>query len=223
MTRLYIVDQSGLEPGGHYLRLYRLCGRWCAPSRARHDGPGQQEIPAGRRHRAAGGCRYQQYAATKYMQKKNRWISDEDQHPMTTTQNAEVGKERLQPFPAIGRRPGRIALRRGRGNHFRRAASNTMSQELQYHQSKQDVFDFIKLLRNCDQYNKWVMQDPNLRKEFEGTDATVGFVYKWESDVKGVGKGEQHIIGITEGERVDYEIRFIQPFQAIAHASLILR
>jgi hypothetical protein len=94
---------------------------------------------------------------------------------------------------------------------------------LNINRSKQDVFDFIKLLRNCDQYNKWVMQDPNLRKEFEGTDATVGFVYKWESDVKGVGKGEQHITGITEGERVDYEIRFIQPFQAIAHASLILK
>ena len=50
MTRLYIVDQSGLEPGGHYYAYTGCVGRRSAAPRARHDGPGQQEVPRRRRH-----------------------------------------------------------------------------------------------------------------------------------------------------------------------------
>jgi len=83
---------------------------------------------------------------------------------------------------------------------------------------KQDVFNYAKYLKNADQYNKWVMIDPNLRKDYEGTDGTVGSIYYWNSDNKQVGKGEQEIIKITEGERIDYEIRFIKPFVGTSFA-----
>ena len=42
----------------------------------------------------------------------------------------------------------------------------------------------------------------------------------WESTNKKVGKGEQEIKKITDGERIDYEIRFIEPFAGIARASM---
>jgi hypothetical protein len=48
----------------------------------------------------------------------------------------------------------------------------------------------------------------------------VGFIYKWNSDMKSVGQGEQEMIGITEGQRIDYEIRFIKPFEGVSGASL---
>ncbi|MEP7231965.1 MAG: hypothetical protein ABI691_17010 [Ginsengibacter sp.] len=73
---------------------------------------------------------------------------------------------------------------------------------------KQEVFDYIKYLKNADQYNKWVMANPNVRKTYKGVDGTAGFTTGWDSDMKQVGKGEQEIIDIKEGERVDYEIRF---------------
>jgi hypothetical protein len=76
------------------------------------------------------------------------------------------------------------------------------------------VFDYVKYLDNQSHYNIWVMKDPNVRKEFKGTDGTVGFFYAWASDNKQVGKGEQTITGITENKRVDYGLRFIEPFQA---------
>ena len=66
------------------------------------------------------------------------------------------------------------------------------------------------------------MADPNLKKNFAGTDGTVGFVYSWESEMKNVGQGEQEIIGITDGEKIDYQIRFIKPFKGISASSLIL-
>ena len=66
------------------------------------------------------------------------------------------------------------------------------------------------------------MKDPNLKKNFAGTDGTVGFVYSWESEIKNVGQGEQEIIVITDGEKIDYQIRFIKPFEGISASSLIL-
>jgi len=88
-------------------------------------------------------------------------------------------------------------------------------------QPKQKVFDFIKYLKNADQYNKWIMMDPNLKKTYSGTDGTPGFTSYWDSENKNVGKGEQEIKSIREGERVDYEIRFIKPFQGVSQAYII--
>jgi hypothetical protein len=56
--------------------------------------------------------------------------------------------------------------------------------------------------------------DPNMKTVFTGTDGTEGFVSAWESENKNVGKGEQEIQKIVEGERLDYEIRFIKPFNS---------
>lgn len=80
------------------------------------------------------------------------------------------------------------------------------------------VFDYIKYLRHADRYNKWTMIDRNIKRSFLGTDGTVGFVSSWDSEMKQVGKGEQEIIGLEEGSRVDYEIRFEKPFQNISYA-----
>ena len=88
--------------------------------------------------------------------------------------------------------------------------------------SQSEVFDYIKILRNAEHFNKWVMTDPQLRKEYKGVDGTIGFVYCWESDMKQVGKGEQKILNIVASERIDYEIRFIKPFDGISKSSFIL-
>lgn len=89
--------------------------------------------------------------------------------------------------------------------------------------SKQRVFDFVKYLRNADQFNKWVMEDPNIRKEFVGVDGTVGAIYKWDSDMKNVGQGEQEITSLTEGEKIEYEIRFVKPFANVCGAAIVTK
>jgi hypothetical protein len=84
---------------------------------------------------------------------------------------------------------------------------------------KLEVFQYIRHLKNQDRYSKWVMVDPNLKKSYRGTDGTVGFVYAWDGN-KQAGKGEQEIKNITEGERIDLEIRFERPFEGIASTPL---
>lgn len=85
---------------------------------------------------------------------------------------------------------------------------------------KEVVFDYIKYIGNSEKYSKWVMADPNSRRQRIGADGTVGFIYKWDSDRKDVGKGEQEIVKIVEGESIDHEIRFIKPFEGKANATM---
>lgn len=95
----------------------------------------------------------------------------------------------------------------------------TIKREITISKPNGEVFDYIKLLKNQDNYNQWVMMDPTMKKEFTGTDGTVGFVYAWDGNEQ-AGKGEQEIVKINEGNALDLEIRFIKPFAGIAHTQL---
>ena len=88
--------------------------------------------------------------------------------------------------------------------------------------SNQDVFEYVKYLKNQDQFSVWAKIDPAMKKEYRGTDGTVGFVSAWDSKNKQAGKGEQEIIKITDGERIDYVLRFLEPMKATDNAYFIL-
>ena len=89
-----------------------------------------------------------------------------------------------------------------------------VEREITINKPKSQVFDYIKLLRNQDLYSVWLKRDPAAKKEYKGTDGTVGFVAAWSSNNKDVGKGEQEIAKIVEGERIDMKLRFKEPFEA---------
>ena len=86
---------------------------------------------------------------------------------------------------------------------------------------KQQVFDYIKFIKNQDNYSVWAKKDPAMKKKYKGTDGTAGFVSAWESENKEVGKGEQEIVKITDGERLDVKLRFKIPFEAQDDAYMI--
>ncbi|WP_257666269.1 SRPBCC family protein [Parapedobacter tibetensis] len=90
-----------------------------------------------------------------------------------------------------------------------------VEREVTINKPKQEVFDYVKYLKNQDNYSKWASMDPNMKKSYRGTDGTVGFVSAWEGN-KDVGKGEQEIKKIAEGERIDYELHFIEPWESIS-------
>lgn len=91
----------------------------------------------------------------------------------------------------------------------------TIEREIIINKPTNDVFHYIKHLKNQDHYSKWVMMDPDMKKDFRGTDGNVGFVYAWDGNKK-AGKGEQEIKGIVEGQKLDVEVRFIKPFEGVA-------
>ncbi|MBK8517186.1 MAG: SRPBCC family protein [Saprospiraceae bacterium] len=79
----------------------------------------------------------------------------------------------------------------------------------------QKVFDFLKLLKNQDKFNKWAKTDPNRKWEYKGTDGTVGFIIAWNGN-KNAGEGEKEIMNLIEGKRIETQIRFVKPMSMTA-------
>ncbi|QHS55011.1 SRPBCC family protein [Mucilaginibacter sp. 14171R-50] len=92
----------------------------------------------------------------------------------------------------------------------------TVQRSVIINKPRQQVFDYIKYLRNMDHYSKWVMTDPNKRMTYTGTDGTEGFNAAWDSDMKQAGKGHQTLEKIVDGERIDIRVVFIKPFAGVA-------
>lgn len=92
----------------------------------------------------------------------------------------------------------------------------SVKREITINKPSREVFDYVKFVKNQQYYNKWVMMDPNMKKDYKGTDGTVGFVYAWDSQKDEVGKGEEEIKLLEEGRQVNLEVRFIRPFEGIA-------
>lgn len=90
--------------------------------------------------------------------------------------------------------------------------------EVVINKPKSEVFEYVKLLKNQDNFSVWASKDPAMKKEFRGTDGTVGCISAWESGMKDVGQGEQEIKKIVDGERIDYELRFLKPFASTSLA-----
>ena len=92
--------------------------------------------------------------------------------------------------------------------------------EVEIAKEPEEVFAYIKDLKNQDNYSVWMQMDPDMLKTYEGEDGTLGFVSRWESNKDNVGVGEQEIISIKENEYIDYELRFIEPFESLSQARM---
>lgn len=93
-----------------------------------------------------------------------------------------------------------------------------VEEEIIINKPKQEVYNYIVLLENQNNYSKWANMDPEMEKTFRGKDGTVGFVSAWASTDKNVGSGEQEITKIIEGERIEYELRFKEPMESTEYA-----
>ena len=82
-----------------------------------------------------------------------------------------------------------------------------------------EVFQYLKLLKNQDNWSPWAEKDPNMEKSFSGTDGEIGFISKWIGN-KEVGEGEQEITGIVENEVIHSQLRFLKPFKSTSDAYL---
>ena len=94
-----------------------------------------------------------------------------------------------------------------------------VKREIVINAPRQKVFDYVKLLKNQDEFNKHAMAGQDRKREFKGTDGTVGYIYAWSGD-KNAGAGEKEIKNIIEGKRIEMEIRFVKPM--VATASIIM-
>ena len=90
-----------------------------------------------------------------------------------------------------------------------------VKREIIIHAPLKKVFDYLRLLKNQDTFNKHAMADPDRKSEFKGTDGTIGFIHAWNGNKK-AGEGQKEIKNIIEGNSIEMEIRFVKPMSAIA-------
>ena len=97
--------------------------------------------------------------------------------------------------------------------------SYDVSRNIKVRQSVPVVFEYLKYLKNQDNWSPWGKRDPNMKKEFVGSDGEVGATSKWEGN-KEVGSGEHEIKRIVENEVIESELRFLKPFKSQSDAYL---
>jgi len=84
-----------------------------------------------------------------------------------------------------------------------------------------EVFEYIRHMKNQENFSVWMMMDPEMKKEYRGTDGTVGSICAWDSNKKSnAGQGEQEIKAIVPNQSVDLELRFVRPMQSVAQAKM---
>jgi hypothetical protein len=93
---------------------------------------------------------------------------------------------------------------RGKGFDYEREITIARSSDV--------VFKYIKSLKNFDNWNPFIKKDPQLKKEYRGTDGEVGFTAAWNGN-REVGAGEQEITRVVEGRKIEFLLRFERPFK----------
>lgn len=92
----------------------------------------------------------------------------------------------------------------------------SITREITIDKPSDSIFNYVKYLKNQNEFSVWANIDPKMKTTYKGTDGTVGSISAWESQVKEVGVGEQEITKITDGKRLDFALRFKVPFEDTA-------
>jgi hypothetical protein len=90
-----------------------------------------------------------------------------------------------------------------------------VSRSIIVNKPKSEVFKSLRSLKKQGEWSPWEKKDPNMKKEFTGTDGEVGAKSAWVGN-KEVGEGEQEITKIIEGERIEGKLRFFKPWKSEA-------
>jgi hypothetical protein len=93
----------------------------------------------------------------------------------------------------------------------------TIVRKVAVEQPVSQVFNYLKEIKNQDEFSIWNRADPEMKKTFAGTDGQPGFIYAWDSSTnKSVGAGEQEIKTIETNRLVACELRFERPMKSVA-------
>lgn len=76
----------------------------------------------------------------------------------------------------------------------------------------EQVFEYIQILENQQEYSLWNLVDPTAKRVFSGApDGCQGHIVAWDSFDPRLGRGEEEIINLEQNKRIDIEIRFKRP------------
>lgn len=93
-----------------------------------------------------------------------------------------------------------------------------IEKEIVINKSQSQVFDYLKMIKNGNEWNPWMKKNPNTdpsgAQTFKGQDGAVGFINSWSSKNREIGVGEEEIIAIVPNEKIELELRLVEPIKA---------
>ncbi|QYO67480.1 SRPBCC family protein [Leptolyngbya sp. 7M] len=95
-----------------------------------------------------------------------------------------------------------------------------VEREIVINKPRSEVFEYVRKLRNQNEWGPWFKREPTMHQEFRGTDGEPGFTVGWKSELES-GVGEQEIKHIVENERIETELRFKDPFESNSDSYII--
>jgi uncharacterized protein YndB with AHSA1/START domain len=96
-----------------------------------------------------------------------------------------------------------------------------IEKEITINKPVSEVFNYLKISQNANNWNPWIKKDPNLTQEYKGVDGTVGHISSWSSKNREVGVGEEEITNIIDNQKIEFEIRFKEPMTATNKGSFV--
>lgn len=75
------------------------------------------------------------------------------------------------------------------------------------------IFNNVNDLHKWEAWSPWAKLDPNSKSSFEGADAGVGAVMRWEGNHK-VGMGSMTIVESNPPESIKFRLDFLKPMKA---------
>jgi len=97
----------------------------------------------------------------------------------------------------------------------------TVTHTLTINKPQEEVFNYMKMLKNQEKYSVWVMADPKIKLTYSGIDGTVGATQTWDGN-DDVGAGSQTITKITN-DRIDVDLHFIRPMEGDQKGATIVK
>ncbi|ALJ04090.1 hypothetical protein APS56_02485 [Pseudalgibacter alginicilyticus] len=104
------------------------------------------------------------------------------------------------------------------------AKKYTIKREITLNNSNSEIYEFLRFHKNQKLFNQWLSYDPNTKIEIKGSeDGKKGATLHFSSKSKKTGKGEWETTNLVENKRIDFELRFLEPYTFTANGSLYLK
>lgn len=79
------------------------------------------------------------------------------------------------------------------------------------------VYGYVSRLSSMKEWGPWQEMDKDQVQSIEGTDGTVGAVWKWEGDTVGIGM--QTLTALEPNKSVRAELKFLEPMESVSTAT----
>lgn len=78
----------------------------------------------------------------------------------------------------------------------------------------EEVYDFLRFLRNQEEWVKRKHQDPDMKKTYSGEDGKIGFQFTWDSKIKEVGAGQETITVLEHNDVIYTKLEYHRPIKS---------